>query len=177
VAPRWASTPTGRSSAARVNAGIDGAFSVFNFQSPTRPDSLVNFGQTDLPLLIEVVVVIFGIGTILHVLMLSLLRHRREFGILRSIGFLRRQIAATVAWQAITVVAVGIVVGVSIGLALGRLVWNLAASEFGVVAVVSTPNIRIALIAAGSLVASCFVVATPAAVAATSPAAPLLRSE
>ena len=140
-----------------------------------RPAGPPGAGQCSPELV--VVVVIFGIGTLLHVLMLSLLRHRREFGVLRSIGFLRRQIAATVAWQAITVVAVGIVVGVPIGLALGRLVWNLAASEFGVVAVVSTPNIRIALIAAGSLVASCFVVATPAAVAATSPAAPLLRSE
>ena len=40
---------------------------------------------------------------------------------------------ATVAWQATTVAAIGLLVGLPLGVLLGRFAWNLFATELGVV--------------------------------------------
>ena len=56
-------------------------------------------------------------------------------GLLKSLGFVRRQIALSVSWQTTTVAAIGIVLGVPLGIAAGRLVWDAFASNLGVVAV------------------------------------------
>ena len=49
----------------------------------------------------------------------SLRRRRRELAVLKTLGFSRRQVRATVAWQASTVAAVGLVVGIPLGLLVG----------------------------------------------------------
>src|ERR1700733_12428372 len=98
------------------------------------PDDLVNFGEAvNFPLILSVVVALFGAATLAHVLVVSVARRRREAGILKAIGFVRRQVALTVAWQTTTVGLIGVVVGVPLGIALGRLVWRLFAQNLGVV--------------------------------------------
>ena len=64
--------------------------------------------------------------------MTSVRRRRRELALLKTIGFGRRQVSATVAWQATTLAFVGLVVGIPIGLLLGRLVWQRVADGLGV---------------------------------------------
>ena len=39
-------------------------------------------------------------------------RRRRELALLKALGFTRRQVSATVAWQATSIIAVGLVIGV-----------------------------------------------------------------
>ena len=63
--------------------------------SPFKPASLVNFGQVvSLPLLLGLAVAIFGVATLLHFLLVSVARRRRQVGTLKALGFLRRQVAA-----------------------------------------------------------------------------------
>ena len=71
---------------------------------PRPPTDLVNFGQSvNFPLIFGLIVVVFGVGTLLHLLLTSLGRRRREMGLLKSLGFVRRQVALSVSWQTTTV--------------------------------------------------------------------------
>ena len=71
---------------------------------------------------------------------------------LKTVGFGRRQVSATVAWQATTLAVVGLVVGIPIGLVLGRWVWQLVADGLGVATVSTVPTIGLALTGIGALV-------------------------
>jgi ABC-type lipoprotein release transport system permease subunit len=145
---------------------------------PQPPTNLVNFGEAvNFPLILGLVVVLFGIGTLLHLLLTSLNRRRRETGLLKSLGMLRRQIAYCVAWQTTTIALIGIVLGVPLGIAAGRLVWSAFATNLGVVA---DPVMTVALLAAvalGTLVVANVLALVPALIAARARPASLLRSE
>jgi predicted lysophospholipase L1 biosynthesis ABC-type transport system permease subunit len=69
-----------------------------------------------------------------HALITSIRRRRRDLSILKTLGFLRRQVSATVAWQATTVATIALVVGIPIGIAAGRWAWTLFARQLGVAA-------------------------------------------
>jgi hypothetical protein len=99
-----------------------------------EPTVLINFGQSvNFPLLFGAALSLFGAATLLHLLLVSVARRRTETGLLKVLGFVRRQVAAAVCWQATTVALAGVAVGVPAGAAVGRLVWRVFATNFGVV--------------------------------------------
>ena len=55
-----------------------------------------------------------------HLLVTSVRRRRRDLAILKSLGFVRGQVSAAVAWQATTVALLALAVGLPLGVALGR---------------------------------------------------------
>ena len=60
---------------------------------PRPPTDLVNFGEAvNFPLIFGLMVVLFGVGTLLHLLLSSLDRRREEMGLLKSLGMVTRQI-------------------------------------------------------------------------------------
>ena len=63
---------------------------------------------------------LFGAATMVHLLLVSVTRRRTEAGLLKMLGFLRRQVAAVVGWQAAAVVLVGTLAGVPLGIAPAR---------------------------------------------------------
>ena len=145
---------------------------------PTVPTALVNFGESaNFPLLLGAVVTLCAAATLAHLLVVSVRRRRRDSSLLKALGFVRRQVAAVVLWQAATVAVVGIVVGVPVGLVAGRVVWRIFALNAGVVAVPVLPGWLIAALAAGFLVAAIAIAIVPAAAAARSPAGQVLRTE
>ncbi|HET6794063.1 MAG TPA: FtsX-like permease family protein, partial [Acidimicrobiales bacterium] len=145
---------------------------------PVVPARLVNFGQAvDFPLILAVLVAVFGAASLIHVLVVSVGRRRREVGLLKALGFVRPQVIATVGWQATTVALVGVAIGVPAGLAGGRAVWRAFAVNLGFVPVpVISPGV-IALIAAGVVVAVNVLAVGPAVASASMPAAVALRTE
>jgi len=145
---------------------------------PAPPTNLVNFGEAvNFPLILGLVLIVFGAATLLHVLVVSVTRRRGEVGLLKSLGFLRRQVAYTLSWQTTTVALIGIVVGLPAGVALGRLVWRIFADNLGVVPVPTVAGRVIVLIALGTVVVANVLAIGPALVAARSTPAALLRSE
>lgn len=145
---------------------------------PAKPTALVNFGQVaDLPLILGLAVALFGAGTLLHFLLVSVARRRREVGTLKALGFLRRQVAAAVTWQSIAVVVVAIIVGIPLGLAAGHLGWNLAASSFGVVDRIAIPGWELVTIAVTAVALAAVIAAGPAIFAAGLRPAAVLRAE
>jgi len=83
------------------------------------------------------VLALFAVG---HALVTAVRRRRPELALLKVLGFRRRQVRATVAWQATTLAAVGLVIGLPAGIIIGRIAWQLVASGLGVSAVVVLPT-------------------------------------
>jgi hypothetical protein len=146
--------------------------------TPREPVELVNFGQSvNFPLLFGVALSLFGAATMVHLLLVSVNRRRTEAGLLKVLGFLRRQVAAVVGWQATVVTLAGIVAGVPLGIAAGRIAWRLFAINLGVVPVPVAPAAVLAVLACGVLVAANVLAVAPAWLAARSRPAQLLRAE
>lgn len=78
--------------------------------------AVANFGRVDrLPLVLAVLTGLVAMGTLLHALLLSVGRRRRELAVLKVLGFTRRQMLVTVATHASTLVAVSLVIGLPLG--------------------------------------------------------------
>jgi putative ABC transport system permease protein len=118
-----------------------------------------------------------AVSSLLLTLMSSVRRRRRDLALLKTLGFTRRQLSATVAWQSTAAVAVGAIVGIPLGIALGRALWDLFARQISVVPEPTVPALTVVLIAAGALVTANLVALVPGSVAGRTPAAALLRAE
>jgi ABC-type antimicrobial peptide transport system permease subunit len=110
-------------------------------------------------------------------LMASVRRRRRDLALFKTLGFTRRQLAATVAWQASVSVTIGVVVGVPLGIIAGRGLWTLFAHALHVVAEPAVPSLTITLVAVGAVVLANLVAAIPGYQAARTPSALLLQAE
>jgi hypothetical protein len=150
-----------------------------NAGSPTTPISLVNFGQAvNFPLILGFMLALFGVATLLHLLVVSVARRRHEIGLLKALGFVRSQIRAAVCWQATTVALFGIVVGIPLGVAAGQLVWRWFATNLGAVPVATVPVWLIAVLGGGVLVVADLLAIAPALAATRSTSAgQLLRTQ
>jgi FtsX-like permease family protein len=145
---------------------------------PAKPTVLVNFGESvNFPLLFGVMLSLFGAATLVHLLLVSVARRRKETGLLKVLGFIRRQVAAAVCWQATTVALAGIAVGTPIGIAAGRVLWRVFATNFGVVPVPVVQPLLLAALVTGVLATANVLAAVPALLAARSHTGQLLRAE
>jgi len=143
-----------------------------------RPAEIVNYdamGAT--PAVLAGVLVLAAVVSLGLTLASGVARRRRDLSILKSLGFTRRQVSATVMWQSSIIVVVGLAVGVPLGIALGRWLWILFAQRLPVLALPTAPALILAGVAAGLLVLSNLVAAVPARRAGATPVASILRSE
>jgi len=103
-----------------------------------RPAEIANYrtvGAT--PALLAAVLAAGAVGALGLTLVASVRQRRRQFAVLKALGFTRRQLAASVAWQSSVAAVIGVIVGVPIGVALGRFLWTLFAR--GISAVPTRP--------------------------------------
>jgi hypothetical protein len=150
---------------------------IANTTVPITPTSLINFGEAvNFPLIFGAMLAVFGAATLLHLLVVSVTRRRREVGLLKVLGFVNGQVASAVAWQATTLALVGIVIGVPLGVVIGKAVWHTFASNLGVVPVSVVPFWLIAVLVAGVLVVANVIAIAPALVATRSKPGELLRT-
>jgi hypothetical protein len=110
-------------------------------------------------------------------LMASVRRRRRDFALLKTLGFTRRQLGGTVAWQSSVIAVIGLVIGVPLGIAVGRWLWLAFAHELSAVPDPTIPAGSMALAAVAALVLANLVAAVPGRRAARTPAAEVLRAE
>jgi hypothetical protein len=144
---------------------------------PITPTALINFGEAvDFPLIFGAIVAVFGAATLLHLLVVSVSRRRREIGLLKVLGFVNSQVVWAVSWQATTLAVVGILLGVPIGLIAGRATWNLFASHLGVVPLSIVPVGLIAVLAVGVIVVANVLAVGPALAATRSKAGKLAET-
>ena len=101
--------------------------------------------------LLGVAVAIAALASLALALTSAVRGRRRQLALLKALGFTRRQVSATVAWQATTVLAVGLVVGVPLGIVLGRVLWDQFARQLDVVAQPAVPAILIGIVVVAAL--------------------------
>ena len=143
-----------------------------------RPAEIVNYrslGAT--PVFLGAGLAAAAIAALTLTLVASVRRRRRDLALLKTLGFTRRQLAATIAWQSTIVAVIGTVVGVPLGIALGRWLWDLFARDIHAVPDPSVPVILIMAIALGAIVLANIVAAAPGRYAARTSTAVLLRAE
>jgi ABC-type lipoprotein release transport system permease subunit len=143
-----------------------------------RPAEIVNYrAMGTTPAILGGALALGAVVALALTLIACVRRRRRELALLKTLGFVRRQLAAAVAWQASIAVALGVVVGVPVGILLGRTLWNLFAHEIDAVPAPSVPGLVIVLIALGALVLANVVASVPGRMAARTSTALVLREE
>ena len=146
--------------------------------STQRPGDIANYARVRAtPLALAAVLVVLGVASLGHGLVTSVSRRRRDLAILRAFGFVRRQVTATVAWEATTVAGLTMLIGLPLGLAAGRSVWFLFADRLGVDPVPLLPLGSLLVAVPCVLVAANLVAALPARAARRIDPAVALRSE
>jgi hypothetical protein len=147
--------------------------------SMPRPHADIrNFQRVDGLLgLLAALVVLLALGTMMHALVTSVRRRRRDLAVLKTLGFVRGQVAATIAWQATTSAVVALGVGLPLGVVVGRWAWQLTASQLGVDSGPIVSPLAIAAAAAGTVLVANLVAATPGWAAGRLRPATTLRSE
>ena len=177
-------TSNGGGMLVRVVPGPEGKAAISHYLDTYRsttalaitPTSLVNFGEAvNFPLIFGVMLAVVGAATLAHLLVVSVARRRREIGLLKVLGFVNRQVAAAVSWQATTLALIGIVVGVPLGVVAGEAIWNAFANNLGAVPISVVPIWLVVTLAVGVLVVANLLAIGPALVATRSKPARLLQ--
>ncbi len=143
-----------------------------------RPAEIADYRSVgSTPSLLAGILATGALGALGLTLVASVRRRRREFALLKGLGFTGRQLAATVAWQSSVSAVIGVIFGVPLGIALGRWLWTLFARGISAVPDPTVPALSIILVAVGALVFANLVASVPGRVAARTPTAVLLRTD
>jgi hypothetical protein len=153
------------------------------FPTPTivaaeRPANVVSLASiAGVPVALSALLALIAAGTLAHTLASSTRRRRRDLAILKSLGFLRRQVWHAVGWQATTIAATALVIGLPTGIAGGRWAWRLFAAQLGVLPEPAIPLTAILIAIPGALALANLIAAAPARAAARTRPAIVLRTE
>lgn len=130
----------------------------------------------DTPTILAAILAGLGIAMIGHVLVTSVRRRRRDLAVLKTLGFVKREVATSVAWQVSTFAVIGLGIGMPLGVILGRWLWSLFADQIGVPPSPAVP-LPVLLAIPVVLVVANLIGAAPARSAARTRPAVVLRSE
>jgi ABC-type lipoprotein release transport system permease subunit len=144
----------------------------------TRPGDVTSYARIrSTPVVLSALLTILAAAAIGHALITSVRRRARELAVLKTMGFIRRQIYAAVAWQASTLAAVSLAIGIPAGIVAGRGVWTGFADRLGVAKDSVLPVTAILLGVVGALVVANIAAAWPGTRAARLRPAAVLRNE
>ncbi|MGP8000906.1 MAG: FtsX-like permease family protein [Streptosporangiaceae bacterium] len=159
-------------------AGREARLGPFITQGPATPTDLVNFGRVqDLPLLLGIALSLLALITLAHLLLTSVRRRRRDFAVLRTLGFTRGQVRSSVSWQASTLSTAALLLGIPAGILGGRAAWRVFAHQLGIAPPMVVPPVALAVLAAAGLVLAAAIAAMPGESAARARPADILHSE
>jgi hypothetical protein len=142
------------------------------------PEDVINLQSVSaLPALLAGLVVLLGIATVGNALVVSVRRRRHDLAVFKTIGFVRRQIAGVVAWQASSMGLVALIVGIPVGIAAGRWVWTAVATGVGTSSPAVVPALAVALLVPAVLIAVNLLAGAPGWSAARVAPAQAMRAE
>jgi hypothetical protein len=144
-----------------------------------RPEDLIELSHGG-GLLLVLVVLLSGLALalVLHALLTSVRARAREFGVLRALGFVGRQMRATILWQVVTLVAGALVIGWPLGCLVGRSVWLAFAHQLGVAPDGTFPAVpTFVLVGAGALGLALVAAIVPGMIAVRTRSTSMLHSE
>jgi hypothetical protein len=141
-----------------------------------RPAEIVNYRSMGAAPVILAALLAAGAVVALAVTVATAARRRaRDFALLRTLGFVRRQVVSVVIWQAGVCVAAGTLIGLPLGVAAGRFLWSRFAGQLYVVPHPAVPAGTIAAVGLGALLAAVLTAVGPGWLVTRAPAAQVLR--
>jgi predicted lysophospholipase L1 biosynthesis ABC-type transport system permease subunit len=147
-------------------------------QRPVLPVEVDRVRQVDwLPTVLALFMGMLAVLAVGHALVTAVGRRRSDLAVLKTLGFTRRQVRTTVAWQATALSVAGLAVGVPLGLVAGRSVWRLVADGLGVSTSVTFPVLGAFATVVGGIALANLTAALPARTAARTQPAIVLHSE
>jgi hypothetical protein len=129
------------------------------------------------PLVLAALLGLAAVAFIAHTLVSSIRRRRRDLAVLKTLGFGRRQVSATVAWQATTFGCIALLFGIPIGLAAGRWIWSTYANQLGLFPESVLPGWQVLLMIPATLLVANLVALVPGWLAGRIRPAAALRTE
>ena len=96
-----------------------------------------------LPVTLAAVVGLASVLLLFYTLIATVRSRRRDLAVLKALGANRRQVAGAIAWQALLMVGIALVISVPIGVIGGRQAWGWTADSFGTV---TGPQVPLAVI-------------------------------
>ena len=146
--------------------------------SAALPRDLASFGRVDgLPIAVAAILGVMAGAVLVYTLLSAIRRRRRDLGVLKALGFLRRDVARTVTVQAMTLGALALAIGLPVGVVLGRLVWQRFADWQGIPSVPTVSPWVLLLVGVAVLVVAALIAIVPARFAARTAPADALRAE
>ncbi|HEY7107370.1 MAG TPA: FtsX-like permease family protein [Acidimicrobiia bacterium] len=144
----------------------------------TLPSAVAELGRLrSLPMVLGIFFALLAAATVMHALVTTVRRRRRDLAVLRSVGFTRRQSRLAIAWQATLFAVLGVVIGVPLGIVAGRVLWRLLADDFPVVYVAPLALAAVVLIVPVAIAVANALAALPARAAVRIRPAEALRVE
>ena len=145
---------------------------------PARlPAEVNNLKQVEgLPRALAAFLAVLALVALIHSLLSTIYRRRHDLAVLRTLGFVGTQLSATLAWQATTFIATGLIIGIPIGIATGRAAWSLVATAMGVVDRPETPLILLVAVGLAAVIVANLIAALPARMARRIRPAAVLRA-
>lgn len=141
-------------------------------------EDVVNLQSVDgLPAVLAGLVALLGVATVGNALVSSVRRRRKDLAILKTLGFVRRQLLLVIAWQATSFSVLALLIGLPLGVIGGRWAWFLVASGIGSVSPPVVPVFAIAIVIPVTLLIANIVAAWPGYDAARTTPAAELRTE
>jgi hypothetical protein len=100
---------------------------------PIAPPEVEGLGDVELfPVAAAAALVVLGVISTSHALVVTVRRRRAELGVLSALGFTPRQRRTVITAQATTVACAALLFGVPLGALTGRVVWAAIAGSLGV---------------------------------------------
>ncbi|MGH9025313.1 MAG: ABC transporter permease [Acidimicrobiia bacterium] len=177
---RWAPGVDGAAAATALQADTSRALpdGVEVVTAPAPPAEVDKLNQVEaLPRVLAGFLAVLAVFAVVYALATAVRRRRHDFAILKTLGFVRRQASATVAWQASTTTVIGLLVGVPAGVVIGRAAWALVANGIGVATDARVPVLALFVVVVGALLVASLVAGLPARAASRIRPAVTLRSE
>jgi hypothetical protein len=148
------------------------------FTRLAQPSDVFDVGQVrGLPRVLAALLSLVALATIAYLLITATRRRRRELAVLKTLGFLPRQVRSAVSWQATTIAVAGLVIGLPLGIAAGRSAWELVAGDLGVIVRPVVPWTWVVALVPIAILIAAAVAAGPAAAAGRIRPAEALRAE
>jgi ABC-type antimicrobial peptide transport system permease subunit len=141
-------------------------------------EDVINLQSVDgPPTVLAGLVVLLGVATVGNALVSSVRRRRRDFSILRTLGFVRRQLMLVVCWQATSFSILALLLGLPLGLVGGHWAWSLVASGIGSVSPAVVSVVGVLIIIPTTLVIANLMAAAPGRAATRIVPAAEMRAE
>ena len=160
---------------ARINASSQGSAFVIRRSESSDLSNLRRISS--LPSILAALLALVAAATLAHTLISSVRRRRKELAVLRALGFVRRQVALTIVWQATTIIVIALAIGLPIGAVAGRWGWKVFVDQLGYVPLPIVPMLSVLIAIPAAILIANIIASIPARAAAGMKPALVLREE